>query len=252
MLLTMMGLMKAEVADPNSKAFFAMSYNADRNNSFAFSKLLELSPDSVNVLVMLEHLRLVLAQNPLDLDSALRFADYARAIELYSTASEAYGYCSELHNYLYPNNPLPAEIYLPWAISDLNTPGRLQDCIKLAEKVRNSGRFDLVLDSIAARAAIKLGDQKQANLIFEQAEKKAIQQFNSDKSNPELAKRIAWFYCFAKQEPNQAAQYAAAAYALEPNSPMSSALYAYTLFEQKQKEPARKIAENLPTIKLHR
>jgi hypothetical protein len=242
-LLTTLGLLRLEVADVNAVQYFDNAYTENIYNGFAFSKLLELSPDRISVPGMLGHLRLMLGQNPLDLDSALRFADYARAIELYPTASDAYRYCSELYNYLYPNKPLPAEIYLPLAISDLNTPARLNECIELSSKVSSGGRFDLVLDSIAARAAMLLGDEKQATLLFTQTEKKAKEIYNGNKQNFDIAQKLAWYYCFARPEPNEAIGFSTAAFSLEPNSPMAAALVAYCLVEQKQNEKARQLAE---------
>jgi len=241
-LLTMQGLLRQEVADPNSFVFFMNAVSADKYNSFAFTKLLELAPDRIDVLTMLEHLRLEFVRNPLDLQSALNLADYLRNLQLYTSASDAYRYCDRLYNYLYPAAPLPAEIYLPWAISDLNVPARLHNCIDLALKTRSSGQFDLVLDSIAAAAALQLGDQRQANLLLDQAQQKAKEFYKTDK-NADSAKRLAWFYCFAAPDPNQAAQYAIAAYSIEPNSPMSAALLAYCLIDQKQNDKAKQLAQ---------
>ena len=121
-LFTMLGLLRLEVADANAVSYFDSAYAADKYNRLAYNELLTLAGNKVNALTHLEHLRLMLGENPLDLDSALSFADYLRNLELYQTASDAYRYCSDLYGYLYPNNPLPAEIYLPWSISDLNTP----------------------------------------------------------------------------------------------------------------------------------
>ena len=122
----------------------------------------------------------------------------------------------------------------------------MQECIELSDKVRSSGRFDLVLDSIAARAAMKLGDLNQAKLLFEQAEKKAKEIYNRNKLNSEIVKRIAWYYCFARPEPNEAIQFAVTGFSIEPNLPMAASLFAYSLLEQKQNEKAKQLADKFP------
>ncbi len=242
-LLSTLGFLHLEVADSNATNMFIMAYTANPYNRLVYAKLRELVPDKINALAHLEHLRLMLGENPLDLDAAMSFADFARRLELYQAASDAYKYCSDLYNYLFPGKPLPPEIYLPWSISDYNDAPNLNKCLQLASLVRQDGRFDLVLDAIAARAALKLSDSNQANQIFEQAEKKAKEIYNSNTSNVELAKKLAWYYCFARPDPNQASEWAAAAYSVEPNSPMAAALSAYSLLTKKQTEQAKRLAE---------
>jgi hypothetical protein len=242
-LLAALGLMRLEVADANGTGFLTMAYNANKYNRPAYSKLWELIPDKINAVVHLEHLRLMLGENPLDLDSAISFADYARRLELYQTAVDSFQYCADLYNYLYPNKPLPASIYLPWSISAYNSPASQSKCIELSQQVRQSGQFDLMLEAIAARAALKLADSNQADRIFNEAEKKAKEIYNSDKSNIELAKKIGWFYCFARPDANQALEWAERAYSVEPNSPMAAALFAYCLLTKKQDERAKQLAE---------
>jgi hypothetical protein len=100
-----------------------------------------------------------------------------------------------------------------------------------------------MLEAIAARAALKLADSNQANQIFNKAEKKAKEIYNSDKSNIELAKKIGWFYCFARPDANQAFEWAERAYSVEPNSPMAAALFAYCLLTKKQDNQAKQLAE---------
>ncbi len=210
-LLGSLGLMRLEVADANGTSLLAMAYSTNNYNRPAYSKLLELIPYRINAVVRLEHLRLMLGENPLDLDSAVSFADYARRLELYQTAVDSFQYCADLYNYLYPKSAaggLPAGIYLPWSISAYNSPASQSKCIELSRQVRQSGRFDLVAEAIAARAALKLSDVNQANRIFDEAEKKAKEIYNSDKSNIELAKKIGWFYCFARPDANQAFEWA--------------------------------------------
>ncbi len=112
-------------------------------------------PDQIAPAMYLEHLRLVLGQNPAHLEAALGFAQYAEQLQLYETAEDAYEYCADLFRFLYPSQPLPASIYLPLAISSYNTQRNQHKCLQIAERMRQDGRFDLLLEAIAAKAAVK-------------------------------------------------------------------------------------------------
>ena len=117
----------------------------------------------------LDHLRLVLRENPMDIDAALAFAQYAEQLQLYEVAAGGYQYCADLFSYLYPSEPLPARIYLPWAISSYNTQRNKQKCLEIAQAIRQRGRFDILLEAIAGRAAAKIGDANEAGRIFRAA-----------------------------------------------------------------------------------
>jgi tetratricopeptide (TPR) repeat protein len=239
-LATLLGLLVAEKADVNTAQFYFMqAYNSNKYNKLAFAKLVELAPEQISPAIYLEHLRLVLDENPLDLEAALAFAQYAQQIQLYETAADAYKYCAELFGYLYPSQELPPHIYLPWMLSSYNTKRNQHDCLQIASQLRQSGRFDLLTEAIAAKAAAKIGNTEQANQIFSAIEEKINSQPSATNNQ-----NIAWFYCFASPDANKALHWANKVYSAEPNSPMASAILAYALVMNEQLNWAKTLIDN--------
>ena len=243
-LATLLGMLIAETPDSNSaQKYLVRAYYNNKYNKPAFAKLAELMSGQISPAKYLEHLRLLLDQNPIDLEAALGFAQYAERLELYETASGAYEYCDELFGFLYPTEPLPASIYLPWAISCYNTQRNQHKCMQIAERLRQDDRFDLLLEAIAAKAAGKTGNPELAKQILEAAEKNAHLQLVSIKldHNTKAAKyeQIAWFYCFASPDPNKAVDWANTAYSIGPKSATAAALLAYSLVMNGETEWAK-------------
>jgi hypothetical protein len=254
-LATALALVMLEKGDPDrAKFYLVQAYNNNKYNRTAFAKLLELAPDEIGPANHLEHLRLVVRENPLDLKEALRFAGYAEQLQLYDIAAPSYQYCAELFRYLYPSEQLPAHIYLPWASSCYNSQRGLQTCLQIAENMRSVNRFDILLEALAGRAAVKLGKSEEAQRILQQAGQKAQELYQSAEGQPAAAgadslnvesvrpvtaKQLAWFYCFADLNPTQALDYANKAYSAEPNSPSATALLAYALSINNQLEWAK-------------
>jgi hypothetical protein len=258
-LATLLGILKAEKADLTAaKSYLIQAYNKNRYSKLAFAKLAELLPDQVGPVMYLEHLRLVLRENPLNIGSAINFAQFAERLELYEVAAGAYEYCAELFSYLYPTKPLPPNIYLPWAISNYNTQQNQHKCLQIAKQVRRSGQFDILLEALAGKAAIKIGNDSEAVQIFQAAEKKAQQLLQQGpkikKTPPEVrdenyqqeigAKQFAWFYCFAVEDTANALDWANKAYSTEPNSPTAAFILAYALAMNQQLEWAKPLIEN--------
>jgi tetratricopeptide (TPR) repeat protein len=238
-LATLLGLLVAEKADANAaQVYFVQAFNSNKYNKLAFAKLVELTPEQIAPAIYLEHLRLALGENPLDLEAALAFAQYAEQVQLYQTAADAYEYCAQLFSYLYPSQELPPHIYLPWMLSSYNTQRNQHNCLQIASQLRQSGRFDLFAEAIAGKAALKIGDTEQANRIFQAAEEKINNQ--SSIINNQLSiinyQSIAWFYCFASPDANKAIHWANKAYSAEPNSATAAAILAYSLVMNEQIE----------------
>jgi len=252
---TLLGLLVAEKADANTAQFyFVQAFNSNKYNKLAFAKLAELMPEQIAPATYLEHLRLALGENPFDLEAALAFAQYAKQIQLYQTAADAYEYCAQLFSYLYPSQELPPYIYLPWMLSSYNTQRNQHNCLQVASQLRQSGRFDLLVEAIAGKAAAKIGDTEQANRIFQAAEEK----INNQSSMPVLSEpvlsaveraeginsqSIAWFYCFASPDANKALDWANKAYSAEPNSATAAAILAYSLVMNEQIEWAKPLID---------
>jgi hypothetical protein len=250
-LATLLGLLMTEKADLEAaKPYLMQAYYSNRYNKLAFAKLAELMPEQVGPTMYLEHLRLGLRENPLGMEAALAFAEYAERLELYETAAGAYGYCAELFEFLYQSEALPAQIYLPWAISSYNTQRSQHECLRIASDLRQSSRFDLLLEAIAGKAAAKLGDQRQANQILQAAEEKALELIDDDRGSeghqPPAAdyEKLAWFYCFASPDADKALEWANKAYSTEPNSASAASILAYSLLMNGQTEWAKMLVDN--------
>ncbi len=242
-LATMLSRIMVEQGDLKAAKFYLIqAYTNNKYNAIAFAGLAELAADEIGAAAYLEHLRLALRENPLDIDAALNFAQYAERLQLYDVAAGTYGYCAALFQYLYPSQPLPPRIYLPWAIANYNTERGQDVCLRIAESVRKTGRFDILLEAITGKAAMKMGDPQQAQRIFDQAELKAQQLLQAGPSQTQGLqaggmttvgdlgpKQFAWFYCFARPDPEKALDWANKAYAIEPNVPAAGALMAYAL-----------------------
>lgn len=241
-MATLLGLLMLEKADKEVAKFYLLqAYTNNKYNKVAFSKLAELAPNEIGPAIYLEHLRLVLRENPLNINAAVGFSQYAERLQLYDLSAQSYQYCAELFRYLYPTEPLPPHIYLPWAISCYNSPQGQQACLQIAENIRVAGQFDILLEAIAGKAAMKAGKPDEAERIFRQAELKAQQLLEPAVAQPQPsqqpaaatrqvnAKQVAWFHCFADVDPAKAVLWANQAYSVEPNSPAAGALLAYAL-----------------------
>lgn len=252
-IATLLGSLMIEKDNKDAAKFYlSQAYGNNRYNKTAFNKLAELAPNEISSAVYLEHLRLVLRENPLNLNSAAAFAQYAERLQLYDLSAMSYQYCAELFRYLYPSESLPPHVYLPWAISCYNSRQRQPMCMQIAQTVRNGGQFDILLEAIAAKAATKLGKSQEAANILRQAEQKAEEmlpngtvQMPQSQANASTAvrqinaKQVAWFYCFGSPDSTKAMYWAHQAYAAEPNSPSAGALLAYALSMNNQLEWAK-------------
>jgi len=241
----------AEKADTESAQFyFIQAYHNNKYNKLAFEKLTELMADQIEPVMYLEHLRLALGENPLDIEAAFIFAQYAEQLQLYKTAADAYKYCVELFRFLYPSKQLSSAIYLPWAISNYNTQRNQHKCLQIADELRQDGLFDLYLETIAGKAAMKIGDAKLAEQIFQAAEKKALQlaadNHQRSENEPQTMnyEQLAWFYCFAIPDADKALDWANKAYSSEPNSPTTAAILAYSLVMNEQTDWAKMLINN--------
>ncbi len=243
-LATLLGLLKAEKTDdPNATQLLAYAYSSDKYNQLAYEKLAELLPRPPGPVNHLEYLRLKLRENPLDMKTALAFAEYADRIQLYETASGSYQYCAELFRFLHPGEDLPALVYLPWSVSSYNSRRNQPRCLQIAEQLRSEGRFDLLAEAIAGKAAVKIGRTEQADRILRAAEERAIRSVLAGDGIVDN-KQLAWFYCFVVSEPENAIDWANKAYSADPNSPTAASMLAYSLAKNGQAELAEALINN--------
>jgi hypothetical protein len=245
-LQTSLGLLAAEKADvAAAQSHFIAAIDKNKYNRLAFQKLRELADPNLNPATYLEHLRYQLGENPLDLQSSLSFAAGASALGLFDTGADAYAYCASLFGYLYPSDPLPQYIYLPWALNLYASQRRVIEVPQVAQKVRAEGTFDVVLETAAAKAVEKTGDAKSARDILNAAEQTAMDKYqHAAQDRPAFAQQLAWFYCFGKVDPARAIDWANRAYAAEPNSPAAAALLAYAFVVDNEPNWAKPFIEN--------
>ena len=246
-LATLLGLLAAEKADYNTAlSFFKQAYDNNKYNRLSFAKLADLAPEQITPAVYLEHLKLAMSENPLDMQAALRLAQYAEKLQLYQLAADTYKYCADLFTFrrqapyeLQPAKSLPAYIYLPWAMSSYNTQRNQHICLQIAKQVRQTGRFDLILEAIAGKAAIKIGNTDEANRIFQNIEQNTI-----TSSQSTTASQLAWFYCFVIPDAAKALDWANKAYSTEPNSQTTAAILAYCLVMNGQTDWAKTLIDS--------
>lgn len=249
-LATLRGLLKAETANIKAaQSLFAEAYSTNKFNRLAFNKLLEIMPDPIDPDIYIEHLRWSLAENPLSMDDALGFAEYAQQLQLFETAAEAYDYCAKLFKYLYPGEPLGPGIYIPWTMNNYYTQRNQYKCLQIAEDVRKQGYFDLLVETVAAKAAMKSGDVDLAKRLLKQTEDKALSLINKKDAHADNgvnigAEQMAWFYSFASPEANKALDWANKAYSRDPNSYSAGALLAYSLMLNGQVDLAKTITDS--------
>lgn len=243
-LATHLGLLIAETGDVEQASYYFMkAYEAFQYNVLTFEKLVELMPDNISTAAYLGHQRRMLAMQPYDLDMALSFAMYSENLQLYSVASDAYEYCADVFSYLYPDEQLPSRIYLPWAMSSYNSKSNSYKCLQIAEQIRASGQFNLIVEAIATKAAEKIGDLKQAQEIIASIEQKLAS--DATKAEPEVAEsEIAWFYSFVSQDVVQALNWTNRVYANDTNGVNNAALLGYALVLNDQFELAEALVEN--------
>ena len=246
-LATALGLLYAERADdPNATRALAMAYTWNRYNQLAFEKLVELAPEQISPVLYLEYLRLKLRENPLDIDTAISFAQYAQKVQLYDVAADSYQYCADLFRFLYPEQDVPIAIYIDWMASCYNAQRSHQPkCLQLSEQLRKQGRFDLQIEVFTAKSAAKTGDTNMAEQILKTAEQKALQLAGLADQNANY-KPLAWFYCFVRPNPERAMDWANKAYSAEPNSPLAAGLLACAFAANKQPDLAKPILDNYP------
>jgi Flp pilus assembly protein TadD len=246
-LATLLGLLMAEKTDyETAQYYFIQAYNKNNYNGLAFAKLAELIPEQLSPATYLEQTRLALTENPLDINAAMTFAQYAEQLQLYEVAADAYKYAADLFEYLYPSQPLPDTIYISWTLNSYNTQRRQNQCLNIVEQLRQKGIFNLFAEVIAAKATEKIVGEQKALQALKAAEEKAKKLFSPGLAQPSAvtALQLAWFYCFAMPEPENALDWANKAYSVDPNSSSAATILAYALMMNGQDEWAQNIIKN--------
>jgi len=248
-VLTELALLVAEKSDVDTAVnFLTKAYDENPYNKTAFLKFQEFSQlqgESPDDVMVAKYLRTALVINPMDLNASMEFAAFLERLALYDMAASAYEYCADVFTYLYPGMDLPASIYLPWSISSYNTSRGRAKCIEIARQVRQSGKFDLIIEAIAANAALKRGDIKGSTEFFKagaQAEKILTDNPNDPRVSPA---QIAWFYAFASPNTAKSLEWSKRAFSEHPDSINAKAIHGYALVINGQEELAADILRDI-------
>jgi tetratricopeptide (TPR) repeat protein len=249
-LATQLGLLAVEKADMQSALnYLSSAYQLNPYNQLAFTKLFELmvtqgisTPASAPIL----QTRRVLEMNPYDLDSAVRYADTLRQLQMYDIASNAYAYVDQVHRFLYPGQSLPDDIVQGWLFSCYHGDRLQTKGLGLTETYRDPKRFNLLLEAIAGKTLIKLGRPEKGERLLEAAAQKA-EELVSVKSSlePVYPEYLAWFYSFVLEQPEKSLAWSNQAFIADPNRQGVGAIFAYSLALNGQNDLAQQYAEPL-------
>ena len=250
-LAVQLSLLMAEKGDYETAGQYMMlAYNNNPYNKLAFSKLRDFAKirgdDALGPVYVLQHWRVAMRADPLDLNAIISFAGYCESLELSRIAADAYGYAADLYAYLNAEDSLPASIYLPWMLNCYSTEGRISQCEKILERVRGDGRFDIFAETIAAKAAIKLGNAPQGQSIFATIDSLGEMLLAAESIDVDAdMDQFAWYYCFGQSDPEKALIWATKAYEAEPNAADAAAILAYALVMNGQNEIAKPMLEQI-------
>lgn len=227
-LTTQLATLNLEKGDTEAaKTQLIQAYDSYPYNRIAFERLREVFAASDLVLppsVYADHLRREIVRNPSNLEAVLLFADYAERLELYNIACHAYDYAVELFRYIYPDDELPAAVYLPWAMACYNTQYARSKCFEIVADVRKSGQFDIVLEGISASLAAKVGNLRQSREGALAAQKAENILTDKTSSGSVTAEKLSWFYLFALPNYEKALAWANRAYSIDAKSDSVKAL----------------------------
>lgn len=249
-LATQRALLAVEKTDMQTALnFLSAAYQLNPYNQLAFSTLRELSEDQeipLPVSAPILQTRRILEMNPYYLDAAVQYADMLRQFQMYDSASNAYEYVSQLYQFLYPDQSLPDDIVEGWLFSCYRGDRLQTKCLGLTESYRNPERFNLVLEAIAGKTLIKLGQSDKGTHLLESAAQKA-EQLVSKKSSPELVypEYLAWFFSFVLEQPEKSLAWSNQAIVEDPNRQGVEAIFAYSLALNGQIDLARQYADPL-------
>jgi hypothetical protein len=237
-LSTRLALLTAETGDfsrtSEARTYFKSAVRDDRYNSVAFSGLDEIYAESGEAMqpsVYARHLRLLMTSNPMDIGSALRFADYAENIGMHDVASQAYEYIMKLHKHLNGNQAFDSSIYIPWALSSYHSKFHQGKCLEILNAARGAGIFDIMLESIAGKAAFKMSNKAIGERILASASLAAEDRSKSSSPISYNASdlQVAWFYSFVSPDSTKAIAWANRAYSNDPNSDDVKAILSYAM-----------------------
>ncbi len=243
-----LGLYAAEKTDyAGAAGQFDYALRLNPYNLLAMSKWMELTePATVNAAVTEKLIwdRLVLTVNPSNLQAVMGFAQTAYHAGLYEWAADAFAYAAELYEYLEPGRGGHEDIALGWIESCYLSSTRQTQCAGIAQKMRDRGVVNPIIETVAALAAEKTGTPEQKKQILALAAEKLEQQ-GSGQQEGIYALNTGWFYCFGTEDPEKALAWCNRVYTQQPNLPGAKSLMAYAFLLNQQADMALDYAEPL-------
>ncbi|HPO69888.1 MAG TPA: hypothetical protein PKV53_06215, partial [Anaerohalosphaeraceae bacterium] len=245
-----LGLLAAEKADTAAAMnYVAAAYEMNRCNQLAFETMVDLSASqnlSLTPSAQLLYARAMLDLNPYDLNTAVGYADALSRFQLYHAASQAYAYAVQLYEFLYPDKPLDNGLLDNWLVSCCHADQMEMRCLEIANKYRDSKRFDLMLEAAAGKALTRLGQAQQAQQLLEEAGRKAESLLVIEGlALPIYPEHLAWFYSFVLEQPDKALAWSNRAFEEAPQRQGVSVMFAYALAVHGQYDLAAQYAQPL-------
>ena len=233
-LITEIAQLQLEKADKETAAnYFQQAYYYNKYNGLAFSRYDELllkEDKAMEPAAYAINLRLAMDVNPLNIDAVFAFAQYCERTGVYDVAAAAYAYAAQLFKYISPGSDIPASIYLPWSLTSFNTPMLQTRCLDIARQIRQSGRFDIRTEALAALAAKSTGNSALAGDLLKNAGRKAEQKLGTGSVAKDItALQLAWFYSFVQPNTERSLAWANRAFSADPNAPGAKAMFGYAL-----------------------
>lgn len=247
-LITQLGLLTVEKSDMEGAAYnFMSAYAINPYNQLAFSKLWELTagteaapPESV----LIKQMRVALTMNPYDLDAAVRYAGALMHYQLYEIASDAFAYAAQVYRFLYPNQPMPDDIVHGWLLSCYRSERMGTKCLEVADAYRDPDRLDLMLEAVAGKALIEMGQGDKGRRLLASAAEKAETLLSEKKLTQTIyPDQLAWFYSFVQEEPDKALAWSNQAFEDAPEREGVKEMFAFAMALNGQYEVARQYAD---------
>jgi len=248
-LATQLGLLAVEKSDmPSATNAFMSGYSLNPYNQLAFSKYWELTAGTDAVPPpqgQMVRMRGVLTIDPYDLDSAVRYANALMHFQLYESAADAYAYAAKVYRFLYPDQQAPDDIVHGWLLSCYHSDRMEIKCLEIADAYRNLNRMDLMLEAVAGKALIKMGQVDKGRRLLASAAEKAETLLSQKEQTPSIyPEQLAWFYSFVQEEPEKALAWSNRAFEESPDRKGVKEMFAYALALNGQYEIAQQYAES--------
>jgi tetratricopeptide (TPR) repeat protein len=242
-LSTYLGSLIAETGNfDEAVKHFKIAYEKDPYNVVAFERIAEVAPEYVTVYSTGPYLRKKIILDPYSLEIVLDFADYCFKHGLFNVARDTYGYAADAFVYENPDKNIPERVYLPWVLSAYNVEHGEANCLKIINRIRGQGDFNIVVEYISLMSE-PLSRSERRNRLTELS---TIAEQMLQGGNPYVTEeQLAYFYFFLDKNTSRGVEMAKRAYARNTKSVDVQSLYGYSLLESGDVASALEIVEPL-------